>query len=452
MRIVIIGNGIAGISAARHTRKLSDHEIVVISSESAYFWSRTALMYVYMGHLTFEQTQPYENWFWKKNRISLLQKHVSQILPESKRLRFADGGELTYDKLVLATGSRPNRGGWPGQELTGVQGMVSKQDLESLQQLTPSIRQAVVVGGGLIGIELAEMLHSRHIPVTYLVREPSFWANVLPPEESALINAEIRRHPGIDLRLGAELAEILGDDGGRVRAIRTKAGEEIPCQFVGITVGVSPNIELAASAGIETGRGFRVDEYLQTNVPDIYAVGDCAELRSPNAGRRAIEAVWYTGKLMGPVLAQTLCGQPTAYRQSTWFNSAKFMDMEYQVYGQVGNAVRPGEAHLYWQHPSQHKAIRIVYDKSSGKVLGFNLMGIRFRQEVCQHWIEQGSSIEEVLSHLSAANFDPEFYESFEQEVVKQYQALHPGRNITPNPARGLRHVQQVLKSPILPA
>jgi NAD(P)H-nitrite reductase large subunit len=452
MRIVIIGNGIAGITTARHVRKLSDHEIVVISSESAYFWSRTALMYVYMGHLTFEQTQPYENWFWKKNRISLMQKHVSQIVPGSKRLRLADGSELAYDKLVLATGSRPNRGGWPGQDLKGVQGMVSKQDLESLQSLTPGIQQAVVVGGGLIGIELAEMLHSRHLPVTYLVREPSFWANVLPPEESELINAEIRQHPGIDLRLGQELQEILGDESGRVRAIRTKAGEEIPCQFVGITVGVSPNIELAASAGIETGRGFLVDEYLQTNVPDIYAVGDCAELRSPRAGRRGIEAVWYTGKLMGPVLAQTLCGRPKPYEQSTWFNSAKFMDMEYQVYGQVGNSVRPGESHLYWQHPSQHKAIRIVYDSASGKVLGFNLMGIRYRQEVCQHWIERGSPIEDVLAHLSAANFDPEFYESFEQEVVQQYLAQNPGRSLAPILARGLRHAQQVLNSQSLPA
>ncbi|TAE48712.1 MAG: NAD(P)/FAD-dependent oxidoreductase, partial [Bacteroidetes bacterium] len=410
MHIVIIGNGIAGISVARHVRKLSKHEITVISSESAYFWSRTALMYVYMGHMKFEHTQPYETHFWSKNRIQLMQKQVERIDPVGKALYFSDGSVLAYDKLVLATGSRANRYGWPGQDLKGVQGMVSKQDLEALQAHTPRIKQGVIVGGGLIGIELAEMLHSRHIPVTYLVREKSFWANVLPPEESALINAEIRGQQGIDLRLQTELKEILGDEQGYVRAVVTTAGEEIPCQFVGITVGVSPNIDLAKEAGIETGRGFLVNEYLQTNVPDIYATGDCAELRQPIAGRRAIEAVWYTGKLMGPVLAKTLCGNATPFKQSTWFNSAKFIDMEYQVYGQVGNTVREGEKHLYWQHPKEHKAIRLVYEESTGRILGFNVMGIRYREAVCRHWIEKGTHIEEVLENLSSANFDPEFY------------------------------------------
>ena len=95
MHIVIIGNGIAGISAARHVRKISDHEITVISSESPYFWSRPALMYVYMGHMKFEHTQPYENWFWEKNRIQLLQEQVQKILPEEKKALVREWGFYT---------------------------------------------------------------------------------------------------------------------------------------------------------------------------------------------------------------------------------------------------------------------------------------------------------------------------------------------------------------------
>jgi NAD(P)H-nitrite reductase large subunit len=115
---------------------------------------------------------------------------------------------LSYDSLVLATGSIPNKFGWPGENLKGVQGLYTKQDLENLEALTPSIQEAVIVGGGLIGIELAEMLHARGKKVTFLVREKSFWSNVLPKGESELINKHIVSHE-IELRLETNLSEIL---------------------------------------------------------------------------------------------------------------------------------------------------------------------------------------------------------------------------------------------------
>ncbi|HUH47908.1 MAG TPA: FAD-dependent oxidoreductase, partial [Arenibacter sp.] len=172
--IVIIGNGIAGITAARHIRKHSDKRITVISAESEYFFSRTALMYVYMGHMKFEHLLPYENWFWKKNRIDLVNAYVSKVDTANKKLLLQDSQEIGFDKLIIATGSKPNTFGWPGQDLAGVQGLYSKQDLELLETNAPNnkvCKRAVIVGGGLIGIEMAEMLRSRNIPVTFLVRE-----------------------------------------------------------------------------------------------------------------------------------------------------------------------------------------------------------------------------------------------------------------------------------------
>ncbi|GAB4403290.1 MAG: hypothetical protein OHK0039_02270 [Bacteroidia bacterium] len=445
MHIVIIGNGVAGISTARHVRKLSDHQITVISSETPHFWSRTALMYIYMGHMKYEHTKPYEDHFWAKNRIDLCYDHVLRIDTAAREVHLRSGQPLKYDKLVLATGSRPNKYGWPGQDLAGVQGMVSYQDLLGMEKYTEGLRRAVIVGGGLIGIEMAEMFHARHIPATFLVREQSFWNGVIPTDESAMINREILAN-GIDLRLGTELKEILPDAQGRVRAIRTSTGEEIACEFVGLTAGVSPNIDLAQGTAIETQRGFLVDEHLQTSVPDVYAAGDCAELRHPAPGRRSIEAVWYTGKLMGPVLARTLCGMPTPYRQTTWFNSAKFMDIEWQTYGDVAAQARPGEQHLYWEHASGRKSVRINYDAASGQVKGFNLMGIRYRQEVCHYWIERGAHIEQVLQELGAANFDPEFYRQYEAEVVALYNQ-QTGRNLALRHRRGLRSVLRVLQA-----
>ena len=236
--IVIIGNGISGVTAARHIRKNSNKKITIVSAESKYFFSRTALMYVYMGHMKFEHTQPYENWFWEKNNILLKQGFVGNILPHKKQLEFRNGEILSFDKLIIATGSKPNKFGWPGQDLDGVMGMYHKQDLEKLEKYAPdnkACNSAVIVGGGLIGIELAEMLRSRKIPVTFLVREDSFWNGVLPAQESEMINNHIKEHH-IDLRLNTNLKEIKSDENGRVKSvIIEETGEEIFCNVVGLT-------------------------------------------------------------------------------------------------------------------------------------------------------------------------------------------------------------------------
>ncbi|NOS91713.1 MAG: NAD(P)/FAD-dependent oxidoreductase, partial [Cyclobacteriaceae bacterium] len=112
--IVIIGNGISGITAARHIRKRSNHKITIISGESEYFFSRTALMYVYMGHLKFDHTKPYEGNFWKKNKIDLAFDWVERVDTETKSLTLRTKGTLSYDILIIASGAKPNKFGWPG--------------------------------------------------------------------------------------------------------------------------------------------------------------------------------------------------------------------------------------------------------------------------------------------------------------------------------------------------
>lgn len=444
MHIAIIGNGISGITAARFIRKFSDHRITVISNETDHFFSRTALMYIYMGHLRYEDTKPYEDHFWSKNRIELKKGFVQKVDTEKKSLIFDNEELLHFDKLIIACGSKPNRIGWPGESLEGVQGLYHYQDLESMERYSEGLKRAVIVGGGLIGIEMAEMFHSRHIPVTLLVREKSYWGKVLPPEESEMVNQEIFKN-GIDLRLGQELAEILDDGNGKVGAIRTKSGETIDCGFVGLTIGVRPNIDFLKKSNIDTNRGILVDEFLTTSIPDIYAVGDCAELRTPTKGRRPIEAIWYTGRMMGETVAHTICKKPTIYQPKLWFNSAKFFDIEYQVYGDI-QALPPTEhSSIFWQLKNGKKSIRIVYHNNHLNVLGFNLMGIRYRQEVCEKWINEKTNIETVLQSLSLANFDPEFFQEYEPALIQEYNQ-QTGKNIQLKKARGWDSVFSFLK------
>src|SRR5690606_30516436 len=151
--------------------------------------------------------EPYESWFWKKNRLELKKAYVETVDTNNKTLHFKEGGSINYDKLIIATGSTTNTFGWEGLELNGVQGLVSKQDLENLEKNAPNnndCTRAVIVGGGLMGVKMAEMLRTRKIEVTMLVRESAFWAGTLPKPEAEMISRHIISH-GVDLRHNAEL-------------------------------------------------------------------------------------------------------------------------------------------------------------------------------------------------------------------------------------------------------
>lgn len=418
--VVIIGNGISGITAARHIRKRSDKRITVISAETDHFFSRTALMYIFMGHMKYEHTKPYEDYFWEKNSIELKRGYVSSIDYNKKELTFAEGENMTYDKLVLAVGSKPNKFGWPGQDLPGAQGLYSYQDLESLEESSQGAKKAVIVGGGLIGIEMAEMLLTRKVDVTFLVREKSFWSNVLPEQQSNVISEHIKEHH-VDLQLETELKEIVAGEDGRVSKVITSKGEEIECQIVGLTAGVGANISFLKDTDLTTDRGIVVNKQLETNQKDVYAIGDCAQFSDPVQGRRPMEQVWYTGKIMGETVAKTICGEPTEYNPGHWFNSAKFFDMEYQTYGWVFPQLREGESSFYWQNESGKCNLFFVFNKDSKKFLGVNTFGIRLRHEVFDRWLTEERSIEYVLEHLKDANFDPEFYKQYEEAIVAQF-------------------------------
>ncbi len=425
---IIIGNGIAGITTARHLRKRSDTRIQVVSMETPYFFSRTALMYVYMGHMKFDHIKPYEDWFWEKNRIELVQAKVLKVHPKEKNILLDTGEELRFDKLVIASGSSPRYFGWPGQELKGVQGLFSAQDLALLEANTPApfeknhpTKEAVIVGGGLIGVELAEMLHTRGIQVSLLVREKYFWSGVLTQNEGELIGQHIASH-GIKLEIESEMQSVLDDGHGAARAIRTKDGRELPCQVVGITTGVAPNISFLKDSGIELDKGVLVDDFLQTSAPDIYAAGDCAQLRNARQGRKPIEAVWYVGRMMGEVLGATLSGKEQKYLPGPWFNSAKFFDIEYQTYGTISAKPEAGEMQYFWKVEGKDKFITVAYAPETHKFLGINTFGIRMRHEYFNNALIKGMGVADVIGGIHIANFDAELSKKWYKDFQNDFE------------------------------
>lgn len=420
--VVIIGNGITGATAARHIRKLSKNaRIRMISSETEYFFSRTALMYIYMGHMTFEDTMPFEPHFWPKNRIELIHDHVTEIDTDNQKLKLAGGESLDYGVLLLATGATYNKFGWPGQDLERVQGLYSYQDLQQLEQASQEgIRHAAIIGGGLIGIEFSEMLHTRGISSTFLVRESGYWGNILPPEESRIVEHEIAEHH-IEVLLQTELAEIHDDGRGRVGGVTTKDGKRIDCDLVALTAGVHPNIDVVQASAVECGAGVLVDRWQRTNIPNVYAAGDCAQLRNPDGSPGRPEQLWYTGRMQAEAAANCIGWQlergvpfeeipnkAAPYERGIWFNSAKFFNVEYQTYGFVPGKLEAERTHA-WTSPDQKKLVRLVWDES-GAVTGMNFFGMRFSHPTCEQWLRDKRSAEYITEHLSEACFDPEFY------------------------------------------
>ena len=237
-----------------------------------------------------------------------------------------------------------------------------------------------------------------------------------------MIENHIVKH-GIHLHLESNLIEIDGDENGYVRAVMTDKREVIPCQFVGLTAGVRPNIDFLKESDLELNRGILIDDYLQTNLPNIYAIGDCAELRQPKSHRRSIEAVWYVGRMMGETLALTLSGKKTMYNPSHWFNSAKFFDIEYQTYGQISPNPNKNEEHFTWQHQAKNIQIRLAYNPTTYEFLGINSFGIRLRHECFENWLNEKRNINYVIAQLQHANFDPEFYIRYEKNIQTAWQA-----------------------------
>jgi NADPH-dependent 2,4-dienoyl-CoA reductase/sulfur reductase-like enzyme len=265
------------------------------------------------------------------------------------------------------------------------------------------------------------MLLSRNIKVTFLVREKSFWNSVLPFEESQLLNRHILEHH-VDLELETSLDEINSDGFGNVKSIKTDKGEIIECDMVALTVGVSPNVDFLKNSTIDIGIGVKVNRFLETNIKDIYAIGDCAEQTQPNKNRKNIEAIWYTGKMMGETLAQTICGKPMEYNPGNWFNSAKFFDIEYQTYGWVFSNPTENEAQFYWEHQSGKIAIRISYDKNNRVFLGINTFGIRMKHAFFDTVLNNKETVDYVIKNLKKANFDPEFFKRYENEIFQSFQ------------------------------
>ncbi|MDE3136244.1 MAG: NAD(P)/FAD-dependent oxidoreductase [Acidobacteriota bacterium] len=408
MRYVIIGNGVAGTTAALTLRaREPEAEITMISGESDYFFSRTALMYAYMDRMTLRDLEPHERKVFAKQRIDLVRDWVVDLDATERTLRLKSGKTIAYERLLLATGSLGTRLDWPGLQSAkeGVVHFVTLDDLAQCERVTPSTSEAVVVGGGLIGVELVECLAFHGKKVTYLVRSPWYWPGALAMEESEIITEHIRRH-GVDLRGTEEVDEVLLGADGRVRGVRAKSGAEFGCQMLGIAIGVSPAVDWLRTVKTppKIERGIRVSPSFETSLPAVWAAGDCAEFAQD--GEWVVEQIWYSAKRQGELAARAMLGDRVRYEPPIFYNSAKFFEIEYTSTGSIGKPPE-GSRTFFCRIPGKEASVRIV--EQNGAVVGVNMLGARWDHTFFERWITERRSMDYVVNHLREAQFDVEF-------------------------------------------
>ena len=415
MKTVIVGNGVCGIEAALALRaREPQSEIAVVSDEHDHFFSRPALMYVFAGQLTLQGTEPYDRRLFDRARLVRVRDRVTALDTNALTLAMASGARLGYDRVLLAVGSRARPAPWPGSDGPGVHAFVTLRDLERLDADARAGQRAVVIGGGLIVVEVAEILAHRGLRVTFVIRETWYFPVALERREAALVAEHMRGH-GIDVRLGAAVDEIRRGEGGRVTAVRV-GGEDIPCDLVVAAIGVVPNTGFLAGSGIALAPGgaIEVDAALKAGAPGVWAAGDCANVDWIDGTRRP-EQLWYTARDQGRAAAASMCGDPVTYRRGHWYNSAKFFDLEYTTAGWIPVsldadnepvAVEAGTRTWFHRAPGSFASERIVCRGDA--VVGFNMIGGRWNHEPLLSWIDERRPLDWVVSHLGEAQFDEE--------------------------------------------
>lgn len=303
-KLVIIGNGMAGISTVEQILKLTTRfDITVFGSEPHPNYNRIMLSYVLDGSKTIDDIV-LNGWDWyEENGITLhAGTAVSHIDEANKEVVTDNGMRVPYDKVIIATGSNPFILPIPGSDKQGVIGFRDISDCRKMLEAAKTYKKAAVIGGGLLGLEAAKGLVHLGMDVTVVHLMEDLMERQLDHQAASMLKAELERQ-GIKFAMGMQTVELLGDE--RVAGLKFADGSVLEAEFVVMAVGIKPNVAVAQASGIETKRGIVVNDYMQTSMPDVYAVGECNEHRGVCYG---LVAPLFE---QGMVLAKHLCGVET---------------------------------------------------------------------------------------------------------------------------------------------
>ncbi len=335
--VVIAGAGhAAGQTVVSLRQKGFDGQIVMVGEEPYPPYQRPPLSKKFLaGEIELERILLRQARYYEDHDIELrLSTRVEAIDREQKRALLGNGDRVPYDHLVIATGSQVRRLDIPGHGLRGVNYLRTVDDVLRIRESFSAGKRLVVIGGGYIGLEVAAVAVTHGLDVTVLEVLDRVMSRVVAPEVSAFFE-NIHREAGVKIRCGASpAAEFVGRD--HVDTVLLGDGQEMPADLVLIGVGIVPNVELAATAGLQCDNGIVVDEFCRSSDPSILAVGDCTNHPNSLLGcRLRLESV-HNAQEQAKTAAATLCGDPKPYAQIPWFWSDQY-DVKLQIVGLSGD-------------------------------------------------------------------------------------------------------------------
>jgi NADPH-dependent 2,4-dienoyl-CoA reductase/sulfur reductase-like enzyme len=394
MKIIIIGAGPAGVTAAETVRTFDRQaELTMLTNEPYLPYSPPAMADHFINGTDFHLWRP-TDWPDQTGVDYRSGVQVAAIEPEAHRIRMASGETLSYDQLLIATGARLYAP-LAGSDMPGIYNFKS---LSAAENLVGKVRSgqassALIVGAGFIGMEIALLLRELGVKVTQIEMLDQVMATMLD-EETASIALDLMRSHGVDVRLKTKAAAFVGN--GRANGIRLESGELLQADLLIAATGVKPNLDLLQGSAIESKWGITVNDHMRTNAPDVFAAGDCVETHDRLTGETYVHAIFPNAVEQGRVVGLNLAGYPVEYEGAERMNSLKHLGLPIMAAGE-----KQGDCILREQRDSN---LRTIYLRDN-RVVGFQLAGDIRAAGVLHAVMTQKSDISRLEAHLLDPNF-----------------------------------------------
>ncbi|OLN23928.1 nitrite reductase large subunit [Domibacillus antri] len=405
-KIVMIGNGMAGVRSVEEILNLRpDHfHITIFGTEKYPNYNRIQLSKVLQGDTTISDIT-LNDWSWyEENGIQLYPgETVVRVDTEAKLVQTSKERIVPYDKLIMATGSLPFIVPIPGADKEGVTAFRDIQDCEKMMSVSKEYKKAAVIGGGLLGLEAARGLLNLGMDVDVIHLSCTLMERQLDETAGSLLQKELEKQ-GVNFFMNKQTAEIFGDE--RVEGIRFSDGETMKTDLVVMAAGIRPNVSLAQESGIDVNRGILVNDYMETNIPDVYAVGECAEHRDVVYG--LVAPLYEQGKVM----AARICGEPAAgYAGSVLSTQLKVSGVDVFSVGEITEDEETKTIKMFDDWKGMYKKIVIRDGKMTGAVLfgdtseGNKLLRLINKKADVEEYM---GAAEEAAGNMAAAMADGE--------------------------------------------
>ena len=402
-RFVILGGGmVAGYAAKQLVESgLKPGELAILSADTSIPYERPPLSKGFLAGKDSEDSiriNPED--FYRKNKIDVkLGCEISGLDAKGKRLALKSGGDVGFDKLIIATGATPRTLEIPGAKLGNLHYLRSLDDSKLIRRSAERVKRAVMIGGGFIGMEVGAVLAQKGIEVTMVLTEDRISKRLFTPQMSEFFETYYAAH-NVGIIKSATVTELRGE--GTVNAVVLGGGQAIACEMVVAGIGVRPVTDVIANSGIEVGDGVMVNEHLESSQPDIYAAGDVANYQDVLFAKRRRVEHWDNAVSQGQYVARALMGERVPFKHVPYFFSDVF-DLSYEYWGDSSGADQ-----IVHRGDLSGKSFSVWWLRQKRLVAAFVMSRPDEERDAAPKWIEarqtlSGSKLEEVSRPISAA-------------------------------------------------